>query len=328
MEDAGCPLQDVRNLRTVVTCIGKASTGLSIMFSAGMVHRDISTGNLLVSEVDGELGCKITDLEYAKKVGASSQSPQDIKTGTPYFMALEIWRGKYLFRPERPTDSDETSDDENFVSTLKRRGARPDARTPVRYNFLHDLESLFWILVYFLLIMHPVNGKVGADGEVNAGNNVNELVISHRMHTFHELFPSFSNFDVSNRLDFLKGDEDAKLRYKSSVPKQFVVAMQFAIAVSKQLRVEYQRVEALPELTADKFSAKPYKRLRSYATKLAGSEEEGVWLGDMFDMSEHVVPNVERTIQEDGGVSKKRAAEQVTGGLSMEEGKRSKQSEK
>uniref|UniRef100_A0A0W0F630 Fungal-type protein kinase domain-containing protein n=1 Tax=Moniliophthora roreri TaxID=221103 RepID=A0A0W0F630_MONRR len=80
MEDAGCPLQDVRNLRTVIACIGKASTGLSIMFSAGMVHRDISTGNLLVSEVDGELRCKITDLEYAKKVGASSQSPQDIKT--------------------------------------------------------------------------------------------------------------------------------------------------------------------------------------------------------------------------------------------------------
>uniref|UniRef100_A0A0W0GA93 Fungal-type protein kinase domain-containing protein n=1 Tax=Moniliophthora roreri TaxID=221103 RepID=A0A0W0GA93_MONRR len=202
---------------------------------------------------------------------------------------------------------------------LKRRGARPDTRAPVQYNFLHDLESLFWILMYFLLIMHPVNGKVEADSE-DVSNNVNELVISHRMHTFHELFPSFSNFDFGRRIEFLKGNKNVQSRYKSSVPKQFVVAMQFAIRVSKQLRVEYQRVEALPESTADKFSAKPYKRLRSYATKLAGSEEEGVWLGDMFDMSEHVVPNVERTIQEDGGVSKKRAAEQVT-----REGKRSRQ---
>ncbi|KAI3609283.1 hypothetical protein WG66_010668 [Moniliophthora roreri] len=413
MEDAGCPLQDVRNLRTVVTCIGKASTGLSIMFSAGMVHRDISTGNLLVSEVDGELGCKITDLEYAKKVGASSQSPQDIKTrllrlrvrglsqggheqidsrvclekvnvdalcglsimfsagmvhrdistgnllvsevdgelrckitdleyarkvsassespqdiktGTPYFMALEIWMGHYLFLPQEPTDSDSDSksDDENFVSMLKRRGARPDTRAPVQYNFLHDLESLFWILVYFLLIMHPVNDMV----EVNAGNDVNERIISHRMHTFHELFPSFSNFYFGRRIEFLKGNESIHSQYLSSVPKQFVVTMRFAIVVSRLLRVEYQRVEALPESTTAKFSAKPYKRLQSYAATLAGSEEKRFWLGEMFDMSEYVVPNVERTIQEDGGMSKKRAAEEVTGDLSTREGKRIRQSKR
>ncbi|EEB99142.1 hypothetical protein MPER_01233 [Moniliophthora perniciosa FA553] len=80
MEDAGKPLDEIRELRTILLCIGQASTGLLIMFSAGMVHRDISTGNLLVSEIDGELRCKITDLEYAKKVGESSQSPQDVKT--------------------------------------------------------------------------------------------------------------------------------------------------------------------------------------------------------------------------------------------------------
>uniref|UniRef100_A0A0W0G1V1 Protein kinase domain-containing protein n=1 Tax=Moniliophthora roreri TaxID=221103 RepID=A0A0W0G1V1_MONRR len=205
------------------------------MFSAGMVHRDISTGNLLVSEVEGELRCKITDLEYAKKVGASSQSLQDIKTGTPYFMALEIWMGHYLFRPERPKN--EILRGSAFLSMLEGMDARQGTSAPVRYNYLHDLESLFWILMYFLLIMHPADdqvgtngeagadGKVGTDGEVNAGNNVNELVISHRMHTFHELFPLFSNFDFSRRVEFLKGNEYVQSQYMSSVLGQFVVTM-------------------------------------------------------------------------------------------------------
>ncbi|KAI3612868.1 hypothetical protein WG66_005330 [Moniliophthora roreri] len=170
MEDAGCPLQDVRNLRTVIACIGKASTGLSIMFSAGMVHRDISTGNLLVSEVDGELRCKITDLEYAKKVGASSQSPQDIKMGTPYFMALEIWRGKYLFRPERPENKYPRGS--AFLSMLEGTDARLGTSAAVRYNFLHDLESLFWILMYFLFVMHPVDDNARADSGVEADDSV------------------------------------------------------------------------------------------------------------------------------------------------------------
>ncbi|ESK85644.1 hypothetical protein Moror_9947 [Moniliophthora roreri MCA 2997] len=145
MEDAGKPLEEIRELRTILLCIGQASTGLSIMFSAGMVHRDISTGNLLVSEVDGELRCKITDLEYAKKVGESSQSPQDVKTGTPFFMALEIEAGNYLFSSQKET------------SVLANESTRDKTDTPslVRYNYLHDLESLFWILMYFLFIMHP-----------------------------------------------------------------------------------------------------------------------------------------------------------------------------
>uniref|UniRef100_A0A0W0GEK1 Uncharacterized protein n=1 Tax=Moniliophthora roreri TaxID=221103 RepID=A0A0W0GEK1_MONRR len=168
--------------------------------------------------------------------------------------------------------------------------------------------------------MHPVNDMV----EVNAGNDVNERIISHRMHTFHELFSSFSNFDSSRRIEFLKGNESVQSRYNSLVPEQFVVPMRFAIVVSRLLRVEYQRVES----TTAKFSAKPYKRLQSYAATLAGSEEKRFWLGEMFDMSEYVVPNVERTIQEDGGMSKKRAAEEVTGDLSTREGKRIRQSKR
>ena len=41
--------------------------GLKILWHAGYVHRDISTGNLLLCETDdGKLICKISDLEYAR----------------------------------------------------------------------------------------------------------------------------------------------------------------------------------------------------------------------------------------------------------------------
>ncbi|EEB99802.1 hypothetical protein MPER_00421, partial [Moniliophthora perniciosa FA553] len=39
MEDAGKPLEDVRDIRIVVLCIGQAIIGLSIMFSAGVRHK-------------------------------------------------------------------------------------------------------------------------------------------------------------------------------------------------------------------------------------------------------------------------------------------------
>ena len=40
--------------------------GLKVFNAAGYVHRDISTGNLLLCETDGVRVCKISDLEYAR----------------------------------------------------------------------------------------------------------------------------------------------------------------------------------------------------------------------------------------------------------------------
>ena len=53
--------------------------GLKILWHAGYVHRDISTGNLLLCETDdGKSICKISDLEYARPqlVSEEEGSPQ------------------------------------------------------------------------------------------------------------------------------------------------------------------------------------------------------------------------------------------------------------
>uniref|UniRef100_A0A0W0F072 Protein kinase domain-containing protein n=1 Tax=Moniliophthora roreri TaxID=221103 RepID=A0A0W0F072_MONRR len=286
------------------------------MFSAGMVHRDISTGNLLVSEVDGELRCKITDLEYAKKVGESSRSPQDVKTGTPFFMALEIEAGNYLFSSQKETfpESEILLDPSNLLrSVLANESTRDKTDTPslVRYNYLHDLESLFWILMYFLFIMHPEDDEL------------DEAIISHRMRKFRKLFPSslgFEDFPYNGaRIEFLRGNAGVQLEFASSVPERFRVTLQFATFIAKFLKKEYERVEASSQLTTDKYSSEPYKLLHSYLDVLA-SAKEGVWLGKVVEIPEKLVGGTNGS--EQSTANAKRKAEEL---LSIKEGKRSRQ---
>ncbi|KAJ3880213.1 hypothetical protein F5051DRAFT_502077 [Lentinula edodes] len=65
-------------------------------YSDGFVHRDISAANVLVK--DGN--AKLIDLEYSKRVQPGIQSgTSDVKTGTEFFMSVEVMTGRYLFRP-------------------------------------------------------------------------------------------------------------------------------------------------------------------------------------------------------------------------------------
>lgn len=55
--------------------------GLTIMFLAGWIHRDVSAGNILWDAVAG--GGLIADLEYAKKTTDETAS-LDPKTVSPF----------------------------------------------------------------------------------------------------------------------------------------------------------------------------------------------------------------------------------------------------
>ncbi|EEB94184.1 hypothetical protein MPER_07044, partial [Moniliophthora perniciosa FA553] len=133
MPDAGKPLHEIRNFWTLLHCIRQILTALLFMFSAGYVHRDISTGNILVADVDGKVVYKLSDLEYAKDVNTSPTQPPDVKIGTPLFMAVEVENRAHLFMPR-----------------IRKRNASAAAKAPTstpgpvpfRYNFLHDIESL------------------------------------------------------------------------------------------------------------------------------------------------------------------------------------------
>jgi len=140
---------------------------LILLFLAGWVHRDISTGNIIVVEDDdGGVRGFLSDLEYAKEMSNESSS-SDPKTvcfnvkdrrcltldqGAPYFMPLEIHLGKMYANISKNTQDwsrQEEEQDMAYLDNILLHRSNPP-RTIVRYKYNHDLESLMWVALYIV----------------------------------------------------------------------------------------------------------------------------------------------------------------------------------
>ncbi|KAF9440094.1 hypothetical protein P691DRAFT_169037 [Macrolepiota fuliginosa MF-IS2] len=148
-------LHDAVNLKTSFKALEGALIALVIMYIAGWLHRDVSTGNILIF-VNGEtVTGKLSDLEYAKEFG-STAAHSDPKTGTPYFMALELLTGIPL-RKSKPRSVSDTlfADAATGNTAMLERLTEPKSAVSdsqeVVCNFQHDLESFLWIALWILL---------------------------------------------------------------------------------------------------------------------------------------------------------------------------------
>ncbi|EEB98744.1 hypothetical protein MPER_01698, partial [Moniliophthora perniciosa FA553] len=140
MEYAGEPISKVTDLKTLMICLGQVVKALEYMYSAGYVHRDISIGNILYSEVDGRIIARLGDLEYAKQVSVPSEPHRDLKTGTPHFIACEVENGEYLFEPDPAMPPAPQTIGQRMLAAGKK--TKPNSVVPFRFNYLHDLESV------------------------------------------------------------------------------------------------------------------------------------------------------------------------------------------
>ena len=132
---------------------------LVLLFLAGWVHRDISTGNIIVVENGGSLRGLVSDFEHAKATSTQGSSP-DPKTvcfhvknkffltfdqGTPYFMPLEIHLDqKYIPNPRLRTEERKESTRSDVFSLPE----LPEAI--LRYTPNHDQESLMWVALWIV----------------------------------------------------------------------------------------------------------------------------------------------------------------------------------
>ncbi|EAU89781.2 other/FunK1 protein kinase [Coprinopsis cinerea okayama7 len=125
------PLHNVHTMGEAVDILEQCLLALTLMFCAGWVHRDISTGNILAhrSSPGTPWQVKLSDLEYAKRFpgNPTATASTEVKTGTMYFMAVEVQSSQLIL-----TDTSEASN------------------TVIIHNPQHDLESLWWILLWLV----------------------------------------------------------------------------------------------------------------------------------------------------------------------------------
>ncbi|KAF8813209.1 hypothetical protein BYT27DRAFT_7181632 [Phlegmacium glaucopus] len=126
-KERGMSLHSLSRLRQiklpiVMQAMHDVLKALAFLTKRGYVHRDISPGNIII--YNGR--AKLSDLEFAKEYGSGTSN--NIRTGTYNFMAVEVETSAYMYHP--------------------------DCR--FSHNPLHDIESLWWVGLWFLLCHYTV----------------------------------------------------------------------------------------------------------------------------------------------------------------------------
>ncbi|KAJ3753782.1 hypothetical protein EV360DRAFT_87460 [Lentinula raphanica] len=228
-EQCATTIYDERNLGNVLKALLEVTKALWIIYKAGWVHRDISGGNVywFAKAQMGLLG----DFEYA--VQRSEKRHHDVRTGTPFFMAAETMRNEYLFAV-RKQDPPITLPSP-FAPAQEEKPAIPvrvsDPELPFSYNPLHDLESIWWIIVYVLFF--------------NDDESKPSLNPESRQEMMTELFHGRLEFDC--RLIFLNKMSQGTRGYLEGIEKllspRFTPALDLLVPLASKLVSAYTNSE-------------------------------------------------------------------------------------
>ncbi|KAI0345467.1 hypothetical protein BDW22DRAFT_877798 [Trametopsis cervina] len=164
LAEMGPTIESLTSVCDIFQAGAQAALALRALHSTGWLHRDISSGNILI--VDGTV--KLTDLEYAKNMMNSHSE----RSGTANFMALEVHDHEYIFLPREqvPILPKPAQRGDPTLKVVGRRPPNPRApmpdaidrdiseAAPFKHNPLHDIESLWWLLV-FLTMTREVEGS-------------------------------------------------------------------------------------------------------------------------------------------------------------------------
>ncbi|KAJ1303672.1 hypothetical protein OPQ81_008099 [Rhizoctonia solani] len=171
-EEIGKPVHDLRNFTAVFTAIQGGWEGLHAIHLSAHVHRDVSSGNIMLVPASKQKGTiergVIMDLEYAKDVD-DSKAPHDVKTGTVAFMATEAaitqhyrlanLRLSYLEKSPKSLEGVgplvESITDGTPTLPLKKIPLLP--LPPFRHNPLHDMESVWWLCLWVIFYLIPAS---------------------------------------------------------------------------------------------------------------------------------------------------------------------------
>ncbi|KAL0065225.1 hypothetical protein AAF712_007736 [Marasmius tenuissimus] len=281
--ELGTRLDELTDQRAFIQSLIDALQGLKFLYDAEYLHCDMSDGNLLwCYDSDHDLMiCKTLDLEYARPHLQSNEEnyrPHNHRTGTPAFMALEVQANHYLFRSERSvaeSDSEEEGDKQ-----MESDGSAPEESSgvlvavPFLHNYLHDVEGIWWIMVYHLLSTSPNDPQ----------RELSNIEREERIHTTRVVFPP-SPSGSSDRSYFLTVP-DRYCAVREKLPSEYQDLGKALDKVRVLLKHSYSSLEN-PSLARvivhenyrglhDKFIAR-FKKMKKHAVssviKLANIEE-------------------------------------------------------
>lgn len=148
-EEVCTRVSELPTLGEAMDVLRQTHLALILMFCAGWVHRDISSGNVLAVRKEGEVSwqAKLADLEYARKFPSDDAASTDPKTGTPYFMAWEIQSALSLFDDE-PRSDNLSRRRKSMEGGGDNRQLAVDLNGVKTHTYAHDLESLWWLIIW------------------------------------------------------------------------------------------------------------------------------------------------------------------------------------
>ncbi|KAK0230517.1 hypothetical protein IW262DRAFT_1306647, partial [Armillaria fumosa] len=215
--DVGTPLSDIQRPRVLFKALSHALKGLYHLYLGHYVHRDISASNIILCNGVG----KISDLEYAKKF--LSQGPvNDPKTGTPIYMAIEVQATEYLFLPRKS----------RLLPQLEEPIAEKHGPLFL-HNYLHDIESLFWIGLHSLLSTIPATYLEDQPARRNKQRDLFNLIFPHCL----EGSPARRHFFQHEW--YLNAEKDLPIEYKNN--------LQWLLRLHRILLHHYELVEIFPD---------------------------------------------------------------------------------
>ncbi|KAF7790444.1 hypothetical protein EIP86_001399 [Pleurotus ostreatoroseus] len=173
------PLYELSELHHVFRALGQASYAISFMHALGWVHRDLNPTTLLIDE--SYTNVRLSGFDYAKRMQDDAATPvHPSRTPLEDFVAAEVASGAYIFNGNVEKETRVKSpviplanlvfaspaclkttppEDLSLTGAASQEGSS-QTPPPFRYNPLHDLESYYWVAVYFMVYkITDINGS-------------------------------------------------------------------------------------------------------------------------------------------------------------------------
>ncbi|KAG2006134.1 other/FunK1 protein kinase [Coprinopsis cinerea AmutBmut pab1-1] len=157
--------------------------GLDLLRKGGLLHRNISGSACMFfyNEKARKYQAKLADLEYCKRYQATGF--HDPKSVSREFAAVEVLSKNWTISPRD-------------IPKLRANGGLP----PFHRHYYHDLESLFWLLIWYAITYLPIHDPETAQ-DIVAKINVG----SWKTMIFDALFPRERQSQHGNRQLFWAG---------------------------------------------------------------------------------------------------------------------------